>query len=134
MKVAYVRYPLPKCEKEPQAIAFSNRRSLRPQKIADLNSRAYTQSVKNIVTGSVAGTAVANFFSDLWFDSSEQNIHAKRGSGHIETRATQIIPALEVRHSQFHSNSGNTMTQRLDQDESGPGSGKEESTWQRVEA
>jgi RHS repeat-associated protein len=67
-KVAYVRYPLPNVKRELQAIAFSNRRSLRPQKIADLNSRAFTQSVKNIVTLSVAGTAITNFFSDLWFD------------------------------------------------------------------
>jgi RHS repeat-associated protein len=67
-KVAYVRQPLVNVRREAQAIAFSNRRSLRPQKMADLNSRAYTQSVKNIVTGSVAGTAIANFFSDLWSD------------------------------------------------------------------
>jgi hypothetical protein len=67
-KVAYVRFPLLNVKKELQAIAFSNRRSLRPQKIADLITQAYTQSVKNIVTSTVSGTAVANFFSSLWFD------------------------------------------------------------------
>ena len=67
-KLAYVRYPLPNVKKELAIIANSNRRSLRPGKVADLNTRAYTQSVKNIVTGSVAGTSVTNFLSDLWFD------------------------------------------------------------------
>jgi RHS repeat-associated protein len=67
-KVAYVRYPLPNVKKELEAIAFSNRRSLRPQKVAALNSRASSQSTKNIVTSSVAGTAIANFFSNLWSD------------------------------------------------------------------
>jgi RHS repeat-associated protein len=59
-KVAYVRYPLPNVKKELEAISFSNRRSLRPGKVASLNARAASQSTKNIVTSSVFGTSVAN--------------------------------------------------------------------------
>jgi RHS repeat-associated protein len=67
-KVAYVRYPLPNVKKELEAISFSNRRSLRPGKVVSLNARAASQATKNVVTGSVLGTAVANFFSTLWSD------------------------------------------------------------------
>jgi hypothetical protein len=65
-KVAYVRYPLPNVRKELKAIAFSNRRSLRPEKIANLNSFNWSQTVKNNTVGSTVGTAVSNFFSS-WF-------------------------------------------------------------------
>ena len=76
-KTAYVRYPLPNVKKELEAIAFSNRRSLRPGKVANLNARAASQSTKNIVAGSVFGTAVANFFSTLWLDITHSSSSQK---------------------------------------------------------
>jgi RHS repeat-associated protein len=91
-KVAYVRYPLPNVKKELEAISFSNRRSLRPGKVANLNSRAASQLNKNIVTSSVIGTSVANFFSTLWLDLTHSSspkacveAHDSHGNGTGQT-------------------------------------------------
>ncbi len=67
-KIAYARYPLPNVKKELAIIAQSNRRSLRPQRVADFNRYADQQTIRNNTAGSVAGTSVANFISDLWSD------------------------------------------------------------------
>ena len=76
-KLAYVRYPLPNVKKELEAIAFSNRRSLRPARVANLNANAARQSRNNVVFSSVVGTAVANFFTTLWSDFTHTNSEPK---------------------------------------------------------
>jgi len=67
-KIAYARYPVPNVKKELAIIAQSNRRSLRPQRVADFNRYANQQTIRNNTAGSVAGTSVGNFISDLWSD------------------------------------------------------------------
>ena len=64
-KVAYVRYPLPNVRKELALIANSNRRSLRPGKVEAFKDYAYWQQIRNTTIGSVVGTSVTNFFSNL---------------------------------------------------------------------
>jgi RHS repeat-associated protein len=67
-KIAYARYPLPNVRKELAIIANSNRRSLRPQRVADFNRYANQQTIRNNTVGSVVGTSVANFATNLWSD------------------------------------------------------------------
>lgn len=62
-----VRYPLPNVRRELAIIANSSRRSLRPEKVAAFAQFANQQSLRNTVSGSVFGTSVTNFFSDLFF-------------------------------------------------------------------
>lgn len=67
-KVAYAKYPLPNVRKELAIIANSNRRSLRPQRVADFNRYADQQTIRKNTVGSVTGTSVANFITNLWSD------------------------------------------------------------------
>ena len=62
-----MRYPLPNVRKELAIIANSSRRSLRPEKVAAFTRYANQQQNRNTVSGSVFGTTVTNFFSDLFF-------------------------------------------------------------------
>lgn len=64
---ANVRYPLPNVRKELAIIAHSNRRSLRPAKVEAFTQYANQQQINNTVRGSVIGTSVMGFFTDLFF-------------------------------------------------------------------
>ena len=65
-KVAYVGYPLPNIRRELALIANSNRRSLRPQRVAAFSQYANRQTVRNNTVGSFAGTSITNFPTDVW--------------------------------------------------------------------
>ena len=67
-KVAYAKYPLPNVRKELAIIANSSKRSLRPQRLADFNRYADQQTIRNNTAGSVIGTSIANFATNLWSD------------------------------------------------------------------
>jgi RHS repeat-associated protein len=64
---ANVRYPLPNVRRELAIIANSNRRSLRPAKVEAFTQYANQQQIRNTVSGSVIGTSVMGFFTDLFF-------------------------------------------------------------------
>ena len=64
---ANVRYPLPNVRRELDIIANSSRRSLRPDRVAAFTRYANQQQTRNTISGSVIGTSVTNFFSDLFF-------------------------------------------------------------------
>jgi RHS repeat-associated protein len=81
-KIAYARYPLPNVKKELAIIAQSNRRSLRPQRVADFNRYANQQTIRNNTAGSVTGTSVANFITDLWSDLTSFTSPGRRRRGH----------------------------------------------------
>ena len=49
------------------SVLVTRRRSLRPDKVAAFTRYANQQQTRNTISGSVIGTSVTNFFSDLFF-------------------------------------------------------------------